>query len=52
MRNYRLFTANTAPERAKRLIGRVVEELKDTYSVEHIANCEGLPLESQSQKSR
>jgi hypothetical protein len=37
---YKLVTVNTAPERAKRLIGRVVEELKDQYTIEHVANCE------------
>lgn len=37
---YRLVTVNTAPERAKRLVGRVVVELKDQYTIEHIANCE------------
>ncbi|KAK2008887.1 hypothetical protein LZ32DRAFT_608996 [Colletotrichum eremochloae] len=37
---YKLVTVNTAPERAKRLIGRVVEEVKDRYTIEHVANCE------------
>ena len=37
---YRLVTVNTSPERAKRLVGRVVEELKDRYMIQHIANCE------------
>ncbi|GKT41566.1 uncharacterized protein ColSpa_01747 [Colletotrichum spaethianum] len=37
---YKLVTVNTAPERAKRLVGRVVEELKDRYTIEHVANCE------------
>ncbi|KAI5360482.1 hypothetical protein Slin15195_G084040 [Septoria linicola] len=37
---YRLVTVNTAPERAKRLIGRVAEDLKDRYEIQHIANCE------------
>lgn len=37
---YRLVTVNTAPERAKRLIGRVVEDVKDTYTIIHVANAE------------
>jgi hypothetical protein len=37
---YKLVTVNTAPERAKRLIGRVVEALKDQYTIQHMANCE------------
>lgn len=39
---YRLVTVNTAPERAKRLIGRVAEDLKDRYEIQHIANCESM----------
>jgi hypothetical protein len=37
---YRLVTVNTAPERAKRLIGRVAEDLKEQYTIQHLANCE------------
>lgn len=37
---FRLVTVNTAPERAKRLIGRMVEDLKDRYTIEYVANCE------------
>lgn len=37
---YRLVTVNTAPERAKRLIGRMVEALKDRYTIVHVDNCE------------
>ncbi|KAF8862266.1 hypothetical protein BDZ45DRAFT_215034 [Acephala macrosclerotiorum] len=37
---YKLCTVNTAPDRAKRLIGRVVEDLKDTYTIKHVENCE------------
>jgi hypothetical protein len=36
---FRLVTVNTAPERAKKLIGRVVEDLKESYTIQHIANC-------------
>jgi hypothetical protein len=35
---WRLVTVNTAPERAKRLIGRVVEDVKDRYDIIHEAN--------------
>ena len=41
---YRLVTVNTVPERAKRLVGRVVEELKDRYTIQHLANCESKRL--------
>jgi hypothetical protein len=41
---YRLVTVNNAPERAKRLIGRVVESLKDHYTIIHVANCDSLDL--------
>jgi hypothetical protein len=36
---FRLVTVNTAPERAKRLIGRMIEGLQDRYEIEHVANC-------------
>lgn len=36
---FRLVTVNTAPERAKRLIGRMIEALKDRYTIIHEANC-------------
>ena len=41
---YRLVTVNNAPERAKRLIGRVVEDLKDRYTIIYVANCDSLDL--------
>ncbi|KAJ7754340.1 hypothetical protein DFH07DRAFT_743878 [Mycena maculata] len=37
---YRLVSVNTAPERAKRLIGRVIEDVKDQYTIVHVANAE------------
>ncbi|KXS96247.1 hypothetical protein AC578_5480 [Pseudocercospora eumusae] len=37
---YKLVTVNTAPDRAKRLIGRVVTALKDRYEIKHVGNCE------------
>lgn len=37
---FRLVTVNTAPERAKRLIGRVAEALSDRYTIIHVDNCE------------
>ncbi|EXJ75435.1 uncharacterized protein A1O5_02131 [Cladophialophora psammophila CBS 110553] len=39
---YRLVTVNTAPERAKRLIGRVTEDIKEQYTIQHVANCESI----------
>ncbi|KAK3503099.1 hypothetical protein B0T13DRAFT_191223 [Neurospora crassa] len=35
---YKLVTVNTAPDRAKRLIGRVVEDVKDKYTIMHVGN--------------
>jgi len=37
---FKLVTVNTAPERAKRLIGRVIENVKDKYEIIHSANIE------------
>ncbi|GKZ18585.1 hypothetical protein AbraIFM66951_003466 [Aspergillus brasiliensis] len=37
---FKLVTVNTAPERAKRLIGRVADALSDRYTIIHIDNCE------------
>ncbi|KAH8691141.1 hypothetical protein BGW36DRAFT_387761 [Talaromyces proteolyticus] len=37
---FRLITVNTAPERAKKLIGRLAEALKDRYTIIHVDNCE------------
>ncbi|KAJ7871290.1 hypothetical protein B0H13DRAFT_1634353 [Mycena leptocephala] len=37
---YRLATVNTAPERAKRLIGRVAGDVKTRYSIVHVVNVE------------
>ncbi|KAH9849943.1 hypothetical protein C2E23DRAFT_736227 [Lenzites betulinus] len=36
----KLVTVNTAPERAKRLVGRVVQDLKGKYTIVHAANAE------------
>lgn len=35
---FKLVTVNTAPDRARRLIGRVVEDVKDQYNIIHAAN--------------
>ncbi|KAL5336246.1 hypothetical protein BJX70DRAFT_285871 [Aspergillus crustosus] len=39
---FTLVTVNTAPERAKRLIGRLVEGLKDQYTIVHVDNAENI----------
>ncbi|CAI4213863.1 unnamed protein product [Parascedosporium putredinis] len=39
---FRLVTVNTAPERAKKLIGRLIEALKEDYDIEHVDNCENI----------
>ncbi|RGP81149.1 hypothetical protein FLONG3_686 [Fusarium longipes] len=36
---YKLITVNDAPERAKKVIGRVVDDLKDQYTIDYLANC-------------
>jgi hypothetical protein len=37
---FRLITVNTAPERAQRLIGRLVDALKEDYEIIHVDNCQ------------
>ncbi|KAM0690948.1 hypothetical protein Q7P36_009718 [Cladosporium allicinum] len=37
---YTLVTVNNAPERAQRLVGRVVEIVKNRYVIKHVANAE------------
>ncbi|KFX94852.1 hypothetical protein O988_03367 [Pseudogymnoascus sp. VKM F-3808] len=39
---YKLVTVNTAPERAKRLVGRVVEDVKNEYTIIHAGNAESI----------
>ncbi|KAH7226039.1 hypothetical protein B0J15DRAFT_411413 [Fusarium solani] len=36
---FRLVTVNTAPERAKLLIGRMIEALEGEYEIIHLDNC-------------
>lgn len=37
---YKLVTVNKVPARAKILIGRVVEDVKDVYTIDYVANAE------------
>lgn len=37
-KTWRLITVNTAPERAKRLIGRVAEALRGKYNIDYVDN--------------
>lgn len=37
---FRLMTVNTAPERAKRVIGAMAENLKETYTIDYVVNSE------------
>ncbi|KAK6398822.1 hypothetical protein LTR65_000377 [Meristemomyces frigidus] len=39
---YKLVTVNNAPERAQRIVGRVVEVLKDQYTIIYAANAESI----------
>lgn len=41
---YKLVTVNNAPERAKKLIGRVVETVKDKYTIIHAGNADSTSL--------
>jgi hypothetical protein len=38
---WKLVTVNTAPERAKLLIGRVIENVKEQFTIIHAANVDG-----------
>ena len=37
---FKLITVNKVPERAHALLGRVIQELKDRYTIEHVENVE------------
>lgn len=39
---FTLVTVNTAPERAKKLIGRMVDQLRDRYDITHVDNCSAI----------
>jgi hypothetical protein len=39
---YKLVTVNTAPERAKIIVGRVVEAVKERYRIDYVANAESM----------
>lgn len=39
---YKLCTVNTVPERAKLVVGRVVDALKERYTVIHVENAESM----------
>jgi hypothetical protein len=41
---YKLCTVNKVPARAKVLIGRVVEELKEEWEIVYVGNCESKSL--------
>jgi len=37
---FKLVTVNSAPERAKRIVGIMIEKLKDKYTIVHAGNAE------------
>jgi hypothetical protein len=41
---YNLCTVNTVPERAKLVVGRFIEGVKETYTITHVANAESMFL--------
>ena len=36
---FTLVTVNTAPDRARRLIGQMIAKLEDRYDITHVDNC-------------
>lgn len=40
---YKLVTVNTAPDRAKIIVGRICEEIKDQYLIDYVANSTSEP---------
>ena len=49
---FKLVTVNTAPDRAKRLIGRVVVDMKDKYTIIHAGNADSKIKPAFSQQTR
>ena len=41
-KRYGLVTVNMAPERAKMIIGWVVEAVEDVYTIDYVANAESM----------
>jgi len=41
---YKLCTVNTAPDRAKRLIGRIAADVKEDYTIDYVENCESMSV--------
>ncbi|EMR63976.1 hypothetical protein UCREL1_9064 [Eutypa lata UCREL1] len=39
---FKLVTVNTSPDRAQRLIGRLIDALKADYDITHVANCQSI----------
>jgi hypothetical protein len=39
---YKLCTVNTAPERAKLVVGRFIENVKEIYTINHVENVESM----------
>jgi hypothetical protein len=48
---YKLCTVNTAPERAKRVVGRFIEDAKESYTISHLENVESTSLTSPLSRS-
>lgn len=38
--SFRLVIVNTVQERAKRIIGRMIQALRDEYDIDYIDNCQ------------
>lgn len=39
---FTLVTVNTAPDRAKRLVGQMIAKLEDRYDITHVDNCSSI----------
>lgn len=39
---FKLVSVNTAPDRAKRLIARMIDGLSDRYEITHVDNCSSI----------
>ena len=39
---FRLCTVNTAPDRAKRLVGQVVQDVREEYTIDYLENAESM----------
>ena len=51
MASINLVSVNTAPERAKKVIGTVIEQVKTKYNIVHAGNAEGKAIQASKKTS-